>query len=179
MSSIEPIRKQPKRPRRKLDGLNECYTILSTTSTAINTLGGLTDRYAKHVREAVDILMILQTSRESKIYKAFLHDVIRKTSRALLCAAGLAKQRTVQLSEHHRIELIGRIVKNQSILHCLALDTLVDDYRPPSLSGLSQNTFITIQLLIQSRFFAGRPIWIKNNVYDIFYMINQKYANQS
>ena len=70
-TETENVGKQPKKPRPKPDGPTECYERLSEAVGTIRILERLSDRGAKHVDTAVDILMTSQTTRESKVYQTF------------------------------------------------------------------------------------------------------------
>ncbi len=139
-TDTEQARKQSKtsRPKPKPDGVNECYERISKSAKTIKILERLSDRGDKHVDKAVDILMTSQTTRESKVYQTFLHDILRQAGRGfvVLCAASLGKQRVVQLSDFDRVSLVRHVKDNKAALHCSALDSLADDFQVPSLDGL-------------------------------------------
>jgi hypothetical protein len=64
----ENVRKKSKKPRLKPDKLKECYKKLSKNVKTIKILERLSDRGAKHVDTAIDILTTTQTTRELKVY---------------------------------------------------------------------------------------------------------------
>jgi hypothetical protein len=137
-TETENVEKQRKKPRPKPDGAKECYERLSKAVGPIQILERLSDRGAKHVDTAVDILTTLQTTRESKVYQTFVYDILRLAGRGLvvLCAASLGKQRVVQLSESDRASLVHHVKDNKAALHCFVLESLADDFQVPSLNGL-------------------------------------------
>ncbi|KAH6701338.1 hypothetical protein BKA61DRAFT_433875, partial [Leptodontidium sp. MPI-SDFR-AT-0119] len=127
------VGKQPKKPRPKPDGSKECFERLAEVVGTIRILERLSDRGAKHVDTAVDILTTSQTTRESKVYQTFLHDILRQAGRGLvvLCAASLGKQRVVQLSESDRAGLVRHVKDNKAVLHCPLLESLAGDFQVP------------------------------------------------
>lgn len=125
------------------DGIDGCCEKLRKDSGTIKVLERLSGRGPKLVDDAVKTLTTTQTSRDSKIYQLFLHDILRHSGSGLvvLCAASLGKQRVVHLAEADKIGLVSFIKDNQTNLHCPALELLAEDYQVPSVNGL-HNTFM-------------------------------------
>ena len=103
----------------------------------------MSGRGPKLVDDAVQTLMTLPTTRDSKIYQLFLHDILRHSGSGLLvlCAASLGKQRVVHLAENDRVGLVSYIKDNKANLHCPALELLAQEYKIPSVNGL-YNAFL-------------------------------------
>jgi len=120
------------------DGLDACCEKLCKDSGAIKILERLSGRGPKLVDDAVQTLISSQTTRDSKVYQLFLHDILRHSSSGLLvlCAASLGKQRVVHLAEDDRIGLVSYIKDNKANLHCPALEILAQNYQIPSANGL-------------------------------------------
>lgn len=125
------------------DGLDACREKLCKDSGAIKILDRLSGRGPKFVDDAVQTLMTLPTTRDSKIYQLFLHDILRHSGSGLLvlCAASLGKQRVVHLAENDRVGLVSYIKDNKANLHCPALELLAEEYQIPSVNGL-YNAFL-------------------------------------
>jgi hypothetical protein len=77
----------------------------------IKVLERLDDKATEHVKAAVEILTTPQTVRSFKVYKAFLHDVLRHCGPelVLLCAACLGKSKVASLKVEDRISLLDHM----------------------------------------------------------------------
>jgi hypothetical protein len=137
---IEHDERPLKRFRAKPDGAKECYEKVFKAAQTVRILERVTDRGAKHVDTAVEILTTAQSTRESRVYQTFLSDILRQLGPGfvVLCAATLGKQRIVQLNELDRAGLVSRVKENNAILYCPALKSLAEDFLVPSHNGLQE-----------------------------------------
>ena len=132
------IEKHLQETHQEPDAINACRKKLWKDSRSIRILERLTDRGAGLVDDAVDTLIQAPTTRESRVYQSFLHDILRHLGPGflVLTAASLGKQRVVHLSAGDRIDLFCYIKDTKAELHCPALDSLAEEYEVPALNGL-------------------------------------------
>jgi hypothetical protein len=122
---------------------------LNKTLTNLNVLGRLDQREARLVTTAVNILNIPQTTRDFKVYQAFLWDIIHHCGRghALLCAASLGKQRVASLNAQDRIQLVHYFKINKSAFESSVLDSLATEYQVPHDKAPDASASVTTGML--------------------------------
>lgn len=88
----------------------------------IKILKCLDKKAAKHVKTAIKILITSQTNRFFKIYKIFLHNILRycNSELVLLCAAYLDKPKVSSLKIKSRIALLDYL-KTKRLLYVLSI----------------------------------------------------------
>ncbi|QSS60679.1 hypothetical protein I7I51_05480 [Histoplasma capsulatum] len=130
MADIEQEREKSNNKQNAIDIWSQK---LQRDAETIKILERLAGRGPQHVRDAISILKSPQSTRESSVYQLFLHDILRLCDRGLvvLCAASLGKQRVAHLAEDERTGLVGYVKENKSLLGCLALESLANDYQVP------------------------------------------------
>ncbi len=118
---------------REIDG--QCDS-LSKGFKTIEVLERLDDKATEHVEAAVKILTTEQTIRPLKVYKAFLHDVLRHCGPelVLLCAACLGKPKIVGLKAEHRIGLLDHVKAKKLLYNSPILGRLATEYNIPQPS---------------------------------------------
>lgn len=118
--------------------LGKCCERLHNTAREINVMERVDGRAAKQVDDAVEILTTVQTSKPSKTYQAFLHDILRHCSRSLvlLCAASFGKKRIVDLGLKDRVSLLAYMRDTRLSLGSSVLETLANDHQIPSLTNI-------------------------------------------
>jgi hypothetical protein len=119
--------------------VKDCADKLRRTVEIIKTLERLETRGPGLVNTAVQVLETKQTSRDSKIYQAFLRDILHHCGpgTTLLCAAGLGKQRIISLNAPERTELVQYIKSHKTALESPILDKLALEYKIGNDSGSS------------------------------------------
>jgi hypothetical protein len=73
---IEHDERPMKRLRAKPDGAKECYEKVFKAAHTVQILERVSDRGAKHIDTAVEILTTAQSTRESRVYQTFLYDIL-------------------------------------------------------------------------------------------------------
>ena len=137
--SLEVELEQRQVTAKQSNVITQCSEKLQTCIGNLKILERLDKRAAGLVITATKILTTQQTSRESRVYQTFLGDVLRQCGRgmALLCAAGLGKQRVTTLSSRDRIQLVHYLKSNKAIFKSPILDLLAEKYQIPDDCGAS------------------------------------------
>lgn len=109
----------------------ECAEKLSKSAKNIKILERLGGKEAKLVASAVDALKAEQTSRDGKLYQAFLNDIYQcSRSLVVLCAASLGRQRVISMNSKERIALVQYFKSNQEALNSPGLDSIAKTQIP-------------------------------------------------
>ena len=117
--------------------INDCENKLQKTLQNFKILGRLDARAAKSVELAVSVLTNKQTVRGSKVYQAFLNDIVRYCGRglALLCAASFGKHNIIGMNATSRTSLVYHLKSKKASLSSPDLDSLATQYKLPPEIG--------------------------------------------
>ena len=120
-------------PPRGIGG--QCDSLHKGFNT-IEVLERLDDKAAEHVEASVKILITEQSIRPLKIYRAFLHDVLRHCGPelVLLCAACLGKPKIVSLKAEDRVSLLNYMKAKKLSFSSPVLGRLATEYDIPQSS---------------------------------------------
>ncbi|KAM5476979.1 hypothetical protein MauCBS54593_000250 [Microsporum audouinii] len=134
---------------------------LLEVSEEVKALGRLGKRREKLVIAAVGIMRNVQDVRAFQVYRSFLYDILRLGGRhmVVICAAGLGKNRVVQLNIKERTDLVRYVAGRRTffdspILADLAatLKVPVGEATPvtPSLNGSEPEDNLSSEAIPQS-----------------------------
>ncbi|EEH39487.1 hypothetical protein PAAG_08756 [Paracoccidioides lutzii Pb01] len=120
-------------------GIREPRERLQEHAKKLRTLQRLEPRAANLLSAAVRIMTTEQTVRAFKIYRSFLHDVLRTCGQfgqglVVLCAVGLGKHRVVALSEEKRMMLVHWVANNTNSLYFPALSSMATQFSVPNFN---------------------------------------------
>jgi hypothetical protein len=116
-----------------LVGVEEQIQRLHKTAKNLGILQRLDRRSLRYVNTAVQTMKLPQENKAFKVYSDFLSDVLRHSSpgMVLICAVGLGKQRTANMTAKDRVGLIQYIIEKKDWLSSSALDTLARAHAIP------------------------------------------------
>lgn len=110
---------------------------LRSSTTNLQILRRLENKSLQLVKNAVAILHMQPEDRNTKIYQAFLGDVIRLCGPQLmvLCAATLGKHNVASLNGEQRLQLLQWLQNNKRILESPFLGNLAAEFKIPDATG--------------------------------------------
>lgn len=125
--------------------VNEAWSKLNKLATNLNILGVLDGNQRKLAENARNAFITVPTERRGRIYKLFLHDVLRVSSAGavLVCAIGLGKNRIADdLSPDDCKSLLPLIKESDTLNHSTVTSLAIDCGIPGSLQGNSTDPII-------------------------------------